>query len=46
MTEWPNVPVLKTGVGRPTGGSNPSFTAEKKGTDFPVPFFMHFLKGE
>ena len=27
VTEWPNVPVLKTGVGKPTGGSNPSFTA-------------------
>ena len=41
MTEWPNVPVLKTGVGKPTGGSNPSFTASKS-TDFISAFY--FLK--
>ena len=27
VTEWSNVPVLKTGVPKGTGGSNPSFTA-------------------
>ncbi len=28
MTEWTMVPVLKTGVGQPTGGSNPSPSAK------------------
>ncbi len=28
MTEWPNVPVLKTGVGLPTVGSNPTPSAK------------------
>ena len=27
MTEWSNAPVLKTGVLRGTGGSNPSLSA-------------------
>jgi hypothetical protein len=27
VAEWSNAPVLKTGVGKPTGGSNPSPTA-------------------
>ena len=27
VTEWPNVPVSKTGVGQPTGGSNPPLSA-------------------
>ena len=26
VAEWSNAPVLKTGVGKPTGGSNPSPT--------------------
>ncbi len=30
MAEWSIAPVLKTGVPRGTGGSNPSFSAEKK----------------
>ena len=30
VTEWSNVPVLKTGVPKGTGGSNPSFTAGKR----------------
>jgi hypothetical protein len=29
MAERPKAPVLKTGVGQPTGGSNPSPSAKK-----------------
>ncbi len=29
MAEWSNAPVLKTGEGHTSGGSNPSFSAEK-----------------
>ena len=29
VAEWFNAPVLKTGVGKPTGGSNPSLAASK-----------------
>jgi hypothetical protein len=29
MTEWTKVPVLKTGVGQPTEGSNPSPSASE-----------------
>ncbi len=28
MAEWPNAPVLKTGVPQGTGGSNPSLSAK------------------
>lgn len=28
VTEWPNVLVLKTGDGQPSGGSNPPVSAE------------------
>ena len=31
MAEWSNAPVLKTGVLRGTGGSNPSLSAERAG---------------
>ena len=30
VTEWSNVPVLKTGVPKGTGGSNPSASAKQK----------------
>ena len=30
MSEWSNVPVLKTGVPQGTGGSNPSLSAKKR----------------
>ncbi len=29
MAEWSNAPVLKTGEGHTSGGSNPSFSAKK-----------------
>ena len=29
VAEWSNALVLKTSVGQPTGGSNPSFSAPK-----------------
>ena len=31
MAEWFKAPVLKTGLGQPNEGSNPSFSAEKTG---------------
>ena len=34
MVEWSITPVLKTGVPRGTGGSNPSLSAESKIDDF------------
>ena len=34
MVEWSITPVLKTGVLRGTGGSNPSLSAESKFSDF------------
>ena len=34
MVEWSITPVLKTGVLRGTGGSNPSLSAESKIDDF------------
>ena len=37
MAEWSNAPVLKTGVLRGTGGSNPSLSA--KLADFQRVFF-------
>ena len=30
MAEWPKAAVLKTVVGQPTGGSNPSLSATQK----------------
>ncbi len=38
MAEWSNAPVLKTGVLRGTGGSNPSLSA--KLADFQRVFFF------
>ncbi len=38
MSEWSNVPVLKTGVPQGTGGSNPSLSA--KLADFQRVFFF------
>ena len=42
MAEWSNAPVLKTGVLRGTGGSNPSLSATKscKSKDL-QDFFMY-----
>lgn len=37
MAEWSNAPVLKTGVLRGTGGSNPSLSAK------PADYFSGFL---
>jgi hypothetical protein len=37
MTERPNVPVLKTGVGLPTVGSNPTPSAQGRDEGFCVP---------
>ena len=40
MVEWSITPVLKTGVLRGTGGSNPSLSANKKlGEIFLIQFF-------
>ena len=45
MAEWSIAPVLKTGVPRGTGGSNPSFSAQKKGIKT-VPFFYVLNRSE
>ena len=40
MAEWFKAPVLKTGVGQLTVGSNPSLSAEEK-TDVKASVFFH-----
>ena len=44
MAEWSNAPVLKTGVLRGTGGSNPSLSAAEscKSKDLQDFFFFFF----
>ena len=46
MVEWSITPVLKTGVLRGTGGSNPSLSAhtKEKGSSIGLPFFVSLLK--
>ena len=46
MAEWSNAPVLKTGVLRGTGGSNPSLSATEscKSTDLQDFIFLLFPK--
>ena len=45
MVEWSITPVLKTGVPRGTGGSNPSLSADyiKRETSGRLPFFLWLL---
>ncbi len=47
MVEWSITPVLKTGVLRGTGGSNPSLSAhtKEKGSSIGLPFFCILVKG-
>ena len=43
MVEWSITPVLKTGVLRGTGGSNPSLSAQKKeGSSKEFPFLFPY----
>ena len=45
MAEWSNAPVLKTGEGHTSGGSNPSFSAEEKPATRVAGFlFREFVK--
>ena len=43
MAEWSNAPVLKTGVLRGTGGSNPSLSAKSDVTDCLTTSYVTFL---
>ena len=42
MVEWSITPVLKTGIRRRIGGSNPSLSAETKTKDFTKAFKKSF----
>ena len=42
MVEWSITPVLKTGIRRRIGGSNPSLSAESKTKDFTKAFKKSF----
>ena len=43
MAEWFKAPVLKTGVGQLTVGSNPSLSARKNGKFEKLSFFFYFM---
>ena len=44
MAEWSNAPVLKTGVPRGTGGSNPSPSATRSFMGQLEHYFLNLLK--
>ncbi len=44
VAEWSNAPVLKTGEGHTSGGSNPSFSAKKSFTIVKLFSFPKVLK--